>query len=105
MTKKATKERSEEQVRRSARKAPGPALEGSPPVSIEDLNLNATILAAQKQVFKSEQEALDFFYARLLQEAGGSAQEQAQMREFLELLIETDPLLKEDLLSGVRIRK
>jgi len=105
MTKKATKERSENFPHRSARQVPGPAQEVAPPVSIEDLNLNATILAAQKQVFKSEQEALDFFYARLLQAAGGSAAEQAQMMEFLELLIETDPLLKEELLSGVTIRK
>ena len=75
------------------------------PVPIESLQLNATLLEAQKQDFTSERQALDFFISNIIQLSGRDPSEQAQMREFLELLLETDTTLREELLSGVTIAK
>ena len=70
-----------------------------------DLTLNAVLAEAQQRVFETEEEALSFFYDKLLENSAGDEAEKLQMREFLELLVDTDPALKGDLLGGVRLRK
>lgn len=105
MAKKAVKRIEAAEPRKRTRQAPPPPI-GEPvgQVVLEDLDLNAALVEARGRVFDSEQEALDFFFERLLK-VEESAPERHQMREFLELLLETDPMLKEDLLSGVRVKK
>ncbi len=109
MTKKATKAKNEQQIApnrnravKAVRRSSQPEVE---PPALDDLTLNAVIVEAQQRTFASEQEALAFFYDKLLSKSAEDSQEEAQMREFLELLVETDPKLKADLLSAVRVRK
>lgn len=109
MAKRATKEREELSP---ARKAGRPARsKGGAPESadagpaIDDLALNAVLAEVQQRTFADEQEALSFFYDRLLESAAENPEEREQMLEFLQLLVETDPALKADLLGAARIRK
>lgn len=109
MAKRATKAKEEPRLthatKRSATTAQQPLQPetGSPPIN--DLVLNAVLVEAQQRTFATEQEALAFFYERLLEMSAEDLHEKAQMREFLELLVETDPALKTDLLAAVKIRK
>lgn len=109
MVKRATKAKEEHRLTRATKRSGATAEQqlqpeaGSPP--IDDLVLNAVVVEAQQRTFATEDEALAFFYDKLLEKSGEDPQEQGQMREFLELLVETDPALKADLLSAVSIRK
>ena len=110
MAKKATKERELNSQVRPTKRAPVMERRDSGvgeevPVVVDDLTLNAALVEAQGRTFGSEQEALTFFYDKLLENAEGDEAEKAHMREFLELLVETDPGLKSDLLGSVRVRK
>lgn len=73
--------------------------------AIDSLALNVALVEAQQRTFVDQQEALSFFYERLLEQFADDAEEKAYMLEFLELLIETDPVLKADLLAAVKIRE
>lgn len=110
MARKATQEKLAQPGRRARPRQQGSQAIGGEaaatqaPPGVDGLNLNAALLEAQKRVFSDEREAIEFFVAHLIgavQEPG----EQGQMREFLELLLETDPQLKQDLLAGVTSRK
>lgn len=109
MSKKATKPK-ESNAPKPSKSAPRPAgaTEVGPEggaISFDDLDLNTVLREAQKQVFQSEEDALAFFFTRLVESHPGDPAEGAQMREFLEVLLETDPQLREDLLSTVSIKK
>lgn len=58
-----------------------------------------------QQLFSSEEQALEFLVESMVQKLGDSTQEKADMADFLNLLLDTDPMLKEEILSGVNIRK
>lgn len=106
MVKKAVKKQDVEVLRRRVTQAPPPPeIQPAGQAAVEDLDLNATLVEARGRTFESEQEALTFFFDRLLSQGGRSLVEQRQMREFLELLLETDPQIKEDLLSGLKVKK
>ncbi len=108
MVKKATKIK--EGVK-SIRK--GPSLRSSAPQratevvgagSAVEQSFGAEVVDQQKQLFSSKEQALEFFVGSVLDKLGGESEERAQVHEFLELLLETDPALKDDLLAGVAIR-
>lgn len=106
MVKKAVKKRDVEGSRRRVTQAPRPPeVKSAGQAAVEALDLNATLVEARGRTFESEQEALTFFFDRLVSQGGGTLVEQRQMLEFLELLLETDPQIKEDLLSGIKVKK
>ena len=53
----------------------------------------------------SEEEALNVLLGRITDKLGHRGSEQAQMHEFLTLILDTDPSLKEELLREIVIRK
>lgn len=63
------------------------------------------LLAGPVQTFSSEDQALSFFIESIADKLGEAGDERAQMSEFLNLLLESDPVLREEILSGVSIGK
>ena len=53
----------------------------------------------------SEEQALHVLLSRITGKLGHRGSEQAQMHEFLTLILDTDPSLKEELLREIVIRK
>jgi hypothetical protein len=99
MTKKSTKEKACETStpRRGTRrihKAPNGVPVSSRKEQVEPL-----------QACGSEQEALNLLLGRITDKLGHRGSEQAQMHEFLTLILDTDPSLKEELLREIVIRK
>jgi len=54
----------------------------------------------QRRTFTSEQEAIDFLIAAVASRLADSADQEADMCQFLKLLVDTDPELKGQLLEG-----
>lgn len=63
------------------------------------------VLTEASQAFSSEQQALDFLVSSITDKLGSAEGERSQMHEFLNLILETDPSLKEEILQGIAIRK
>jgi hypothetical protein len=57
-----------------------------------------------QQVFSSEEQALDFLLGSIVDKLGDDSVAKAEMADFLTMLLDTDPELKEEVLSGVAIR-
>jgi hypothetical protein len=99
MTKKSTKQRACETStpRRTQRRIPK--------------NPNAVPVSSRKvevepvEACGSEEEALNVLLGRITDKLGHRGSEQAQMHEFLTLILDTDPSLKEELLREIVIRK
>jgi|GEM_PF-7081746 hypothetical protein len=53
----------------------------------------------------SEGQVLDSLLSRITDKLGDQGVEKAQMREFLSLILDTDPALKEEILRGIRVSK
>jgi hypothetical protein len=53
----------------------------------------------------SEEQVLDSLLSRITDKLGDQGVEKAQMREFLSLILDTDPALKEEILRGIRVSK
>jgi len=56
-----------------------------------------------RQVFSSEEQAIDFLLGNILEKLGDDAEAKAEMADFLTMLLDTDPQLKEEVLDGVAI--
>ena len=94
MTKKSTKQRASETYtpRRTQRHIPK--------------ETNAVPVPSHKvEACGSEEEALNVLLGRITDKLGHRGSEQAQMHEFLTLILDTDPSLKEELLREIVIRK
>lgn len=63
------------------------------------------VLNETSQTFSAEDQALEFLVSSITSKLGAEGGEGAQMREFLNLILETDPSLKEDILDGISKRK
>jgi hypothetical protein len=74
-------------------------------VALEKIENSAVDPALAKQSFSSEKQALEFFTESIVSKLEGNSAKQAEMQQFLQVLLETDPLLKEALLDGVNIKK
>lgn len=59
----------------------------------------------QRQCFSTEDQALEFLVGNIVEKLGEGSQERAEMADFLNLLLDTDPHLREEILAGVTIRK
>lgn len=99
MTKKSTKQRACEtstprRTQRRIRKNPNAV-----PVSSHKVGVDPV------EVCGSEDEALNVLLGRITDKLGHRGSEQAQMHEFLTLILDTDPSLKEELLREIVIRK
>ena len=60
--------------------------------------------ARQCQVFNSENQALEALLSQVVGRLEDDVTEQAEMKAFLSELLETDPVLREQILSEVTIR-
>ena len=63
------------------------------------------VLAEVGQIFSSEEQALSFLLNSVTEKLGDVGLESSQLHEFLSLVLESDPQLREQILSGVSIRK
>ena len=99
MTKKSTKQRACETPshRRAQRRTPKNA--NTVPVSSHKVEVEPV------EACGSEEEALNVLLGRITDKLGHRGSEQAQMHEFLTLILDTDPSLKEELLREIVIRK
>ena len=57
------------------------------------------------QVFSSEEQALEVLVAQVVSRFEDDPEEQAEMREFLNTILDTDPVLRSEILSGATIRR
>lgn len=102
MTKKATKLKATEPTpRRSTKRLmrAGPAQPKSQPQFAQN------VIDEAQGVCGSGEEALSLLIANIADKLGEDGGEGAQMREFLSLILDTDPTLKEEILQGVSLRK
>jgi hypothetical protein len=53
----------------------------------------------------SEDQVLDTLLTRITDKLGDQGVEKGQMHEFLSLILDTDPALKEEILRGIRVSK
>lgn len=63
------------------------------------------VVEETQAAYSSEEKALDFLISNITDKLGGQGLEGAQMREFLSLILDTDPTLKEEILKGISVRK
>jgi hypothetical protein len=63
------------------------------------------VLDEAKQCFSSEDQALSFLVENIVDKLGEGSDDRSQMHEFLQLLLESDPVLREEILAGVCVRK
>lgn len=59
----------------------------------------------QGQTFESEDSAIKFLLGSVVSRLGVGTPEGADMQDFLDMVLQSDPSLREELLAGVRIRK
>jgi hypothetical protein len=65
----------------------------------------AKVLAAVPDSFPSEEKALSALISSVLDSLDGDLEQRTEMQLFLETLLETDPELKQELLSAVTINR
>lgn len=63
------------------------------------------VLTEASQALSSEEKALDVLVSCITDKLGGEGQERSQMHEFLTLMLETDPALKEEIMQEISPRK
>lgn len=101
MTKKALKIVPEKVITRSIENAPSRSSVRAAPKSL-------TIIEADeegRQEFSSEDQAIDFLLGSVVDKLSENPEDRADMADFLGMLLETDPELKEEILANVTIRK
>lgn len=74
---------------------------------VQDLSANMVVDAveSQGQLFSSEGQALELLVGSIVDKLSDGSKDKAEMADFLNLLIDTDPRLREEILAGVTIRK
>jgi len=102
MKKKATKLKvTEPSPRRSVKR---PIL----PVPIErdsPTEFAQSVIAEARVTRGSDEEVLSSLISSITEKLGGQGIEKSQMDEFLSLILDTDPTLKEEILQGLTTRK
>ena len=63
------------------------------------------VLDEAKQCFSSEDEGLSFLVETIVDKLGEGSDDRSQMHEFHKLLLESDPLLREEILAGISVIK
>ena len=59
----------------------------------------------QGHTFESEDSAIEFLLSSVVSRLGVGTPEGADMQDFLDMVLQSDPSLREELLAGARIRK
>ena len=102
MTKKATKSK----VTPSGSVQSGPRRVSPPPTvpgSSDQLSDISDLLSVEGG--GSEGQVLESLLSRITDKLGDQGIAKAQMHEFLSLILDTDPVLKEEILRGIRVSK
>jgi|688.fasta_scaffold1346496_2 hypothetical protein len=63
------------------------------------------VVSKAQGVWTSEEEALGCLISSITEKLGDEGMEGSQMREFLSLILDTDPTLKAEILQGISLRK
>jgi hypothetical protein len=102
MTKKATKLKATVSNPRPATKGRSPSapMHTNPPPEFAQ-----GVVSKAQGVWTSEEEALGCLISSITEKLGDEGMEGAQMREFLSLILDTDPTLKAEILQGISLRK
>lgn len=102
MTKKATYSKatmagSPHNSRRRASKPPAEAQSANDDIALDN--------GVSAKLAGSEEEVLSSLLSSITDKLGDQGVEKAQMHEFLSLILDTDPALKEEILRGIRVPK
>jgi hypothetical protein len=94
----------------AAKNAPKGQLVNTPSRTAEQMSkanspLSSLTEAIGTQVFSSEEQALEVLVSQVVSRFEEDPEEQVEMREFLNVILETDPELRNEILSGVTIRR
>ena len=107
MTKKATREQTERVPARKARR-----FVNTPSRSFEGNQMAQTACGTAensqelgKQVYSSEEQALEVLVDSVVGKLAGSPKEQREMADFLEMILDTDPALRSEILAHTTVRK
>jgi hypothetical protein len=102
MAKKALKIVKEKVTTRSIENAPSRAASRA---ASKSLAIIQTDEDQARQEFSSEDQAIDFLLGSVVDKLSGNPEDRADMADFLGMLLDTDPELKEEILANVAIRK
>lgn len=102
MTKKATRTKNLQVAKQIVRRV---ASAKAPTVESVRSSFADGVLTEASQALSSEEKALDFLVSSITDKLGSEGQERSQMHEFLSLILETDPALKEEILQEISSRK
>ena len=102
MTKKALKVAEEKVANRALENAPSRDAARAKPKSLAIIQVDEE---DARQEFSSEDQAIDFLLGNVVDKLSESPEDRAEMADFLGMLLDTDPALKEEILSNVSIRK
>jgi hypothetical protein len=102
MTKKATKLTATVSTPRRTTKGRAPSL---PTHTSPQPEFAQSVVSKAQGVWTSEEEALGCLITNITEKLGDEGMEGTQMREFLSLILDTDPALKEEILQGISLRK
>jgi hypothetical protein len=75
------------------------------PILITQIGRSGVAEAFGKQVFSSEEQALEMLVDQVVERYEDDPEEQDEMRRFLNTVLETDPVLRSEILSGAVIRR
>jgi hypothetical protein len=102
MTKKALKIAEEKVVTRSIENVPSRTASRPTPKSLTIIDPDEEMA---RQEFSSEDQAIDFLLGSVVDKLSDNPEDRADMADFLGMLLDTDPELKEEILANVAIRK
>ncbi len=102
MTKKALKVAEEKVATRSLENAPSRGATRAKPKSLAIIQVDEE---DARQEFSSEDQAIDFLLGNVVDKLSENPEDRAEMADFLGMLLDTDPELKEEILANVSIRK
>lgn len=102
MAKKALKIVEEKVKTRSLENAPSRGTAGSTPKSLAIIQADED---HARQEFSTEDQAIDFLLGSVVDKLSDNPEDRADMADFLGMLLDTDPQLKEEILANVAIRK
>lgn len=81
------------------------ALEGIPTIDEVRSTFTNAFMAEATQAFSSEEQAVSLLLSNITDKLGTEGSDKSQMHDFLRLVLETDPALKDEILEGITIRK
>jgi hypothetical protein len=102
MTKKALKVAVDKVVTRSIENVPSRTAARPTPKSLAIIEADDE---TARHEFSTEDQAIDFLLGSVVDKLSDNPEDRADMADFLGMLLDTDPELKEEILANVAIRK